>query len=105
MAVICGSSSLNHSHKRRPRSVLFRRIHTFLFVLLAGSLACFAQPSPKTATRPQKKPNEQDVLQQHYDSARTFQLSGDTDRAAAEYTTFLAGTLRSISRASVALGH
>src|SRR5215470_1885308 len=103
MAVICASSSLNHSQKRRPRSALLWRIHTFLLVVLAGSLACFAQASPKAATRPQKKPNEQDVLQQHYDAARTFQLSGDTDHAAAEYTAFLAGTLRNISRASVEL--
>src|SRR5215831_13704669 len=104
MAVICGSFSLGHSQKAKPRWSLSRRIHTILFVLTAGSLACSAQASPKAATKPQKKSNEQEVLQQHYDAARTFQLSGDTDHAGAEYTAFLAGTLRNISRASVELG-
>jgi tetratricopeptide (TPR) repeat protein len=73
-------------------------------LLLAGAAVCFGQTSPKSGPKAQKKPNEQDVLQQHYDAARTFQLSGDTDHAAPEYTAFLAGALRSISRASVGLG-
>ncbi len=36
-------------------------------------------------------------LQQHYDAARTFALSGDQDRAAAEYKAFLAEALRQIA--------
>jgi len=44
----------------------------------------------------QNKPSQPD-LQQHYDAARTFALSGDQDRAAAEYKAFLAESLRQIA--------
>ncbi len=42
-------------------------------------------------------------MQQHYEAARTFQLSGDQDRAAAEYSTFLVEALRISAKASVGL--
>jgi tetratricopeptide (TPR) repeat protein len=62
---------------------------------------CFSQ----TAVRSQNaKPQPQDSFQQHYDAARTFQLSGDQQRAAAEYSVFLAGALRSSAKASFELG-
>ena len=62
---------------------------------------CFSQ----TAVRAQNpKPQPQDSLQKHYDAARTFQLSGDQERAAAEYSVFLSGALRSSAKASVELG-
>jgi tetratricopeptide (TPR) repeat protein len=44
----------------------------------------------------QKKPPQPD-LRQHYDAARTFALSGDQERAAAEYKAFLADVLRQIA--------
>jgi tetratricopeptide (TPR) repeat protein len=62
---------------------------------------CFAQTTPRPHDA---KPGAQDGFQQHYDAARTFQVSGDQDRAAAEYGVFLAGALRSSARASVELG-
>jgi tetratricopeptide (TPR) repeat protein len=62
---------------------------------------CFSQ----TAARAQNtKQQPQDTLQKHYDAARTFQLSGDQERAAAEYGVFLSGALRSNAKASVELG-
>src|SRR5215475_12378452 len=36
---------------------------------------------------------------QHYNAARTFQLAGDQERAAAEYKSFLAGALRGAANA------
>jgi tetratricopeptide (TPR) repeat protein len=38
-------------------------------------------------------------LQQHYDAARTFQLSGDQEHAAAEYKAFLSGALDTCANA------
>src|ERR1700686_2468570 len=77
-----------------------------LFVLLPLSVPCFAQIAPHTQpTKTQAaKPVAQDAFQQHYDAARTFQLSGDQDRAAAEYRAFLVGALRTSAKASVGLG-
>ncbi|MBI3474366.1 MAG: tetratricopeptide repeat protein [Acidobacteria bacterium] len=54
--------------------------------------------------KPQAKPKPQDNFQQHFTAARTFQLSGDQDHAAAEYAAFLAGALRSSAKASYELG-
>lgn len=45
-----------------------------------------------------------DNFQQHYDAARTFQLSGDQEHAAAEYKIFLATALRLIADANLGLG-
>lgn len=58
-----------------------------------------APASPQNA-----KPPAQDNFQQHYDAARTYQVSGDQERSAAEYGLFLAGALRSSAKASVELG-
>ena len=76
-----------------------------LFVLLPLSAPCLAQIVPHTPpTKTQvAKPVAQDAFQQHYDAARTFQLSGDQDRAAAEYRAFLVGALRTSAKASVGL--
>ena len=81
-----------------------------LFVSFAGVLflvaftvapICIAQ----SATHVQNaKPQPQDTFQRHYAAARTFQLSGDQKRAAAEYSEFLAGALRSTAKAAFELG-
>jgi tetratricopeptide (TPR) repeat protein len=72
-----------------------------LLAFFAVASVCFSQ----TAVRAQNaKPQPQDSFQQHYDAARTFQLSGDQQRAAAEYGVFLAGALRSSAKASFELG-
>jgi len=60
--------------------------------------------APKAPPKAQKKVSEEERLQQLYDSARTFQLSGDAERASTAYTAFLTEALRSIARASVRIG-
>ena len=65
--------------------------------LLASALK--DQPSSKRAAA---KP--QDDFQRHYDAARTFQLSGDQEHAAAEYKAFLADALRLIGGANLGVG-
>src|SRR6516164_3589430 len=77
------------------------RISLLLTVLFLVASLCLAQ-SPPRAT--QKKLSEQDILQQHYDAARTFQVSGDQDHAVSEYRAFIAGSLRLMSRACLSLG-
>jgi tetratricopeptide (TPR) repeat protein len=62
-------------------------------------------PAPPSAPRPQNAPPAaQENFQQHYDAARTFQVSGDQERAATEYGLFLSGALRSSAKATVELG-
>jgi tetratricopeptide (TPR) repeat protein len=69
------------------------------FLLVSG--LCFAQvPTRKQAAKPAAKDN----MQQHYDAARTFQLGGNQDRAAAEYSTFLIEALRINAKARAGLG-
>jgi len=76
-----------------------------LNLLLAVSGVAQVQPRSNVAkTQPTPKPQPQDVFQQHYDAARTFQLSGDQERAAAEYRAFLTGALRTSAKASFELG-
>src|SRR4029077_14596295 len=78
------------------------RVVLLLAALLFGSSVARAPTAPRA---PQKKqPSEQDVLQQHYEAARTFQLSGDAEHASVEYRAFLAGALRSSSRVYFRLG-
>lgn len=62
-----------------------------IFLLVPVSLR--AQPGPKGS----KSPAE--LLQQHYDAARTFQISGDQQQAAVEYKAFLAESIREIGDA------
>ena len=82
----------------------------FAIVLFLASLGLAQAPHPKAvprkapATTPKPKPSPADNFQQHYDAARTFQISGDQDHAAAEYVLFLSGALRSSAKASVELG-
>jgi tetratricopeptide (TPR) repeat protein len=50
--------------------------------------------TPKTANAPAA-----DVLEHHYQAARTFTVAGDIERAATEYRTFLAEALRQMANA------
>jgi tetratricopeptide (TPR) repeat protein len=76
------------------------RRYAFLLVFISLSILCLAQV-PRTRAA---KPTGQDNFQQHYDAARTFQISGDEVHAAAEYRAFLVGALRTSAKASVGLG-
>jgi tetratricopeptide (TPR) repeat protein len=101
------ASFLRNPHKLGTKPVSPRRsvfllvfFPASLFVLLSLSIPCLAQV-PRT---PAAKSTGQDNFQQHYDAARTFQISGDDVHAAAEYRAFLVGALRTSAKASVGLG-
>src|SRR6266849_4521899 len=72
--------------EERPLATVPVRMLKLLALLALAIPSAFAQ----------KKPSQPD-LQQRYDAARTFALSGDQDRAAAEYKAFLAEALRQIA--------
>jgi tetratricopeptide (TPR) repeat protein len=63
-------------------------------IALVVSLAAAQKTKPKASTAP-----EVDLLQQHYDAARTFAIGGDQAHAAAEYKAFLAEALRRTANA------
>ena len=64
-----------------------------LFALFpASSAAQSAKPKPSAAP-------DSDLLQQHYDAARTFAVGGDQEHAAVEYKAFLAEALRRTANA------
>jgi tetratricopeptide (TPR) repeat protein len=77
-----------------PRSVVGRGYAVVFFFVLFSQSNGAGQTSHKQRTL---VPHND--LQQHYDAGRTFQLSGDQERAAAEYKTFLAEALRQIGNA------
>src|SRR6266481_3329361 len=92
---------LRNPHKLGTEPVSLRKSALLLVLFLASLLAflslsilCFAQvPRIRAA-----KPTGQDNFQQHYDAARTFQISGDEAHAAAEYRAFLVGALRTSAK-------
>lgn len=105
------------SHVRKSSSYLFSPVVVFLAlgVLASVSLAQGqsashpastrkSTPKPTPSATQKAPPTTQDDFQQHYDAARTFQVSGDQERSATEYGLFLAGALRSSAKASVELG-
>ncbi len=99
-ASLCRSTlQLGSNTVRLGRFVLF-------FALLPLPVPGFAQTPPDAQpTKTQSaKPAAKDAFQQHYDAARTFQLSGDQDRAASEYRAFVVGALRTSAKANVGLG-
>jgi len=61
---------------------------------LGVTLAFFLVLTPASPQSPKVAPAPEDSLQQHYDAARTFQLGGDQEHAAAEYKAFLADAVR-----------
>jgi tetratricopeptide (TPR) repeat protein len=95
------ASFLRNPHKLGTEPVSPPRSAFLVFLFLALSILCFAQTVPRTRAA---KPTGQDNFQQHYDAARTFQISGDEVHAAAEYRAFLVGALRTSAKASVGLG-
>jgi tetratricopeptide (TPR) repeat protein len=84
------------------------RVNALLRCPVAQLLICFlsitAAFANQTATkRASTKPQES--FQQHYDAARTFQLSGDQEHAATEYKAFLADALRLVADANLGVGN
>src|SRR5258708_39239411 len=97
------------SFRRNPRKlgtepVSLRRsafLLVFFLASLSVSILCFAQ-IPRTRAA---KPTSQDNFRQHYDAARTFQISVDEVRAAAAYRAFLVRALRTTSKRNAGLAH
>jgi tetratricopeptide (TPR) repeat protein len=78
-----------------------RIINTFAFALVSLLPVSLAAQKPKPAP---STPSAEQQLQQHYGAARTFQISGDTTRAASEYRIFLAEALGAAANARAAAG-
>ncbi len=80
----------------------FRRVLGALWYGAAlAALALFNPPSTQAQAKPAKKV---DALEQHYEAARRFGLSGDNQRAAPEYRAFLGEAFRRIANAQANTG-
>lgn len=71
---------------------------------LGFALYFFLGITSSGAQTAQKGRPPEDTWQQHYDAARTFQLGGDQERAAAEYKAFLAEALQRSANAHTHVG-
>src|SRR5690348_1035569 len=73
------------------------RLHLLLIsvisVQFAFSQAIASSPQPPSS-KASKESERPDLLEQHYQSARTFSVGGDFARAASEYRMFLAEVIR-----------
>ena len=83
--------SSGRSFGRIPHRRL-RYLLSLALVFLPAVVAVAGQAS----ANPQSTKSLREGLQQHYDAARTFQISGEQEQAAAEYKAFLAEALRQI---------
>src|SRR5712692_7623900 len=99
------------SRRSGPSRDSWKCVRRFLFVLcVVLPTHSFAQAQGaagrvgKAAPSSQKAPSLEDFAR-HYDAARTFQVSGDQERAASEYVAFLAGALGSTAGAYARLGN
>src|SRR4051812_2449670 len=77
---------------RSKHSRVFRAVLAIPFLISQISLA-------QSGTSYDSKSNLEQTLQQHYDAARTYQISGDNQHASTEYETFLSLALRQCARA------
>ena len=78
----------------------FTSIVLVAFVVLSAIPAIAGQSSAKA----EGAKSARETLQQHYDAARTFQISGQSAQAATEYKAFLAEALRQIGDADTNAG-
>jgi tetratricopeptide (TPR) repeat protein len=91
---------------RYPSHFLTHRLRNWPYpasVLLIPLIVIFAVTEQRPAEQGAKE-SAHDSLQEHYDAGRTFQLSGDQERAATEYKQFLAEALRQIADARTRAG-
>jgi tetratricopeptide (TPR) repeat protein len=63
-----------------------------------------AQTNAAPSVKAKNEPFPQERLQQHYEAARSYQLSGDQAHAEAEYRAFLAGALSTVARFRLSTG-
>src|SRR5437763_12744396 len=87
-----GPTLLLRSHERKAACALPLAFLLLFPSLLAGQLTTQADTGAEAR------------LQQHYDAARTFQLSGDQEHAAAEYKAFVSGALDTCANADAQAG-
>jgi len=84
----------SHTVRNWPYSALVLLIPLFLVFAVAE----------QNQAKQGSKESAHDSLQEHYDAARTFQLTGDQEQAATEYKIFLAEALRQIADARTRAG-
>src|ERR1700739_2893403 len=84
----------SHTVRNWPYCALVLLIHLFLVFAVAK----------QNQAKQGSKESAHDSLQEHYDAARTFQLTGDQEQAATEYKIFLAEALRQIADARTRAG-
>jgi tetratricopeptide (TPR) repeat protein len=85
---------------RSLASISLRRFWYFPTVLLV-LLSAIPAIARQVSARPEGTKSVGERLQEHYDAARTFQISGDQVQAAAEYKTFLGEALRQIADSNI----
>jgi tetratricopeptide (TPR) repeat protein len=81
-------------HLRTGSRSVLTGIAALLALFLLHPAAQTAKPKPAAP-----QPTPPDLLQQHYDAARTFAVGGDQAHASVEYKAFLAEALRRIANA------
>src|SRR5580700_7465649 len=90
-------SFLPHRSKTLHSRPVSSSVLALMAVLLLSLCPAVAQTAkPKPSARQHTPP---DLLQQHYDAARTFAVGGDQAHASVEYKTFLAEALRRMANA------
>jgi tetratricopeptide (TPR) repeat protein len=109
---MCLRSFLPRRSEILPSRSASLRAQLFLLPILAltflsSAAAQTAKPPTKSSAKPKPAPQAAppDTLQQHYDAARTFAISGDQANAAIEYKAYLAEALRRTANARTHQGN
>src|ERR1700730_8903268 len=69
-----------------------------VLLMLPSAIPAIAR---QVSAKPEGTKSVRERLQEHYDAARTFQISGDKVQAAAEYKAFLGEALRQIADSNI----
>ncbi len=89
---------------RGPRSIMRLRVIRCL-IAASAALTCISPGLLAQSSKAEiSKSNPEQQLQQHYDAARTYQISGENQHASAEYETFLSLALQQCARVRAVSG-
>jgi len=91
----------SRSSTRRSLTTISSRRFWYLPTVLLTLLSAMPKVAGLASAKPEGTKSIRDRLQQHYDAARTFQISGDQEQATAEYKAFLGEALRQIADANM----
>jgi tetratricopeptide (TPR) repeat protein len=91
----------SRSSTRRSLTTISSRRFWYLPTVLLILLSATPKLAGQASAKPEGTKSIRDRLQQHYDAARTFQISGDQEQATAEYKAFLGEALRQIADANI----